>query len=107
LTYNYYNAKWAVVHDLGKKRQICEYTTSYTRHCHPPENVVSLMNSDFGYLNSQVPDEIAIPLIHPNLVPGKNPSNEGGTTADGSMTEWDNAGIQGMCKIDYNWSCKI
>ena len=28
--------------------------------CYPPQNVVSLMNSDFGYLNSQVPDDVAI-----------------------------------------------
>ena len=56
------------------------------------------MNSDFGYLNSQVPDEVAIPMIHRNATAGTNTSNGGKTNTDDSVIEQGKMGIEGICK---------
>jgi hypothetical protein len=48
----------------------------------------SLINSDFGYLNSQVPDEVAIPLFRPKP---REALAEWGVIKEGKV------GIEGMC----------
>jgi hypothetical protein len=83
-----HDTQWAVVQDLDKKRLICKYTAQYERHTICSLEYVSLINSDFGYLNSQVPDEVAIPLFRPKP---REALAERGIVKEGKV------GIEGMC----------